>query len=468
MNVLYIGSGFVGACSAAVSADSGHKTWVFDVDTAKISALASGDVAVIETYLYEDGLPELLERNRDRLVFTSDFAQVAAVLGEIDAIFLCLPTPEKPGAAGSTDLTYYYAALETLAQALVARNSGEQSQRVVIVNKSTVPIDQIDQTAKRLEAAGVRNFGVVSNPEFLVEGKAVQNSLHPDRVVVGAESEADFAVMRTIYQRFYESATVKYLEVNPYEAAAGKLLANFVLFSRIITTYSVLGRTAEKFPHLNYEAIRSIVASDPRIGSWGLYDSLFAGGSCFIKDAASLAFQFEGVGHNPELVHQVLNANNQQLAGFFARASSEAGFVWSGKTLAVLGAAFKQDTNDIRNSGSILFVEQALVAGVEKIKIFDPAARSLCERYFAGDKNPRYAAVEIVDSIGEAVTGSQVTLIGTDWALFKQCQTDLIAAVQTPHLLMDGRRMLAHNYDELATAGFDIIAVGSPFIARKK
>lgn len=468
MNLLYIGAGFVGACSAAVSADSGHETLVFEIDPKKVESLNSGDRAAIEAWIYEDGLVELLERNRDRIRFTNDSVEMTNFVNSADAVFLCLPTPEKAGALGSTDLTYYYQALESLGANLVKRNNGEQTKRVVIVNKSTVPIDQIDQTAKRLTAAGVKNFGVVSNPEFLVEGKAIENSLHPDRVVVGAETEEDFVVMRNVYRRFYDSANVKYIEVNPYEAAAGKLLANFTLFSRIVTTYAVLGRTSEKFPHLSYEALRSVIASDPRIGSWGLYDSLFSGGSCFIKDAASLAFQFDGAGHNPELVRQILAENNNQLELFFDRAQNEAGFDWRGKNLTVLGAAFKQDTNDIRNSGSILFIEKALAAGAEKVTIFDPAASGMCEWYFNPEKKPEYARVKIVASIAEALTDSQVLLLGTDWAMFRSSAEEIIKTVTPPYLIMDGRRLLAARFGELSAAGFDIISVGSPFIAGKK
>lgn len=468
MKILYLGSGFVGTCSAAVSADSGHETLVFDIDQKKITALASGVREQIESFLFEEGLSELILRNQSLLQFTTDYEKVKASLEVVDAIFMCLPTPEKSGAAGSTDLTYYYTALDNLGTALRGRNNGAQTKRVVIVNKSTVPIDQIDQTAKRLSAAGVQNFGVVSNPEFLVEGKAIENSLHPDRVVVGAETEEDFVVMRKIYQRFYDSANVKYIEVNPYEAAAGKLLANFTLFSRIVTTYAVLGRTAEKFPHLSYEAIRSVIASDPRLGSWGTYDSLFSGGSCFIKDAASLAYQLEGTGHAPDLVRQILHENNKQLESFFDRAKEEAHFDWNGKTVAVLGAAFKQDTNDIRNSGSILFIEKALAAGAEKIKIYDPAASLMCQWYFNPSKNPAYSKVETVDSIVGALVGSQVTLIGTDWAIFKSSAEEIMKTVKPPHIIMDGRRMLTGRFNELAAAGYDIIAVGSPFIPGKK
>ncbi len=284
MNILYIGSGFVGSCSAAVSADSGHNTLVYDIDERKIKLLGSGDRDTVQSCIYEDGLGDLLIRNQERIEFTADYQKVNEFLENCDAVFMCLPTPEI-GETGESDLKYYIAAATNLAKSLAERNNGRQEKYIVIVNKSTVPIEMINQTEEILNKFGVKNFGVVSNPEFLVEGKAVRDSLHPDRVVVGAWSERDFAIMRAVYQRYYDSSTVKYLETNPKEAAAGKLLANFYLFNKLAVCFDVIGRACETFADVKFESVKNILTTDPRIGSWGLYDSLYAGGSCFIKDA---------------------------------------------------------------------------------------------------------------------------------------------------------------------------------------
>ncbi len=374
MNILYIGAGFVGACSAAMSSDSGHQTLVFDIDEKKISLLGSNDRDQIESCLHETGLGDLLIHNKDRITFTTDYTQVESFLDTAHAVFMCLPTPEI-GETGESNLTYYFDAAQKLAETLVKRNAGMQSQYIVIINKSTVPIDMIDRTEEILHAHGVKNFGVVSNPEFLVEGKAIEGSLRPDRVVVGARNEQDFAVMKSMYQRFYDSPSVQYIEVNPREAAAGKLLANFVLFNKLAVCFDVIGRTCEAFDDLHFEQIRRILTTDPRIGNWGLYDSLYAGGSCFIKDARSLSHQLQTAGANADMVSGTYLANNRQLELFLSRAETEAGFDWQGKTIALLGLSFKRDTNDTRNAPSIEIMNFLNEKNVGKVLLYDPVAK---------------------------------------------------------------------------------------------
>ncbi|MEK7211118.1 MAG: UDP-glucose/GDP-mannose dehydrogenase family protein, partial [Patescibacteria group bacterium] len=282
MKLLYIGAGFVGACSGAVMADSGHDALVYDIDSTRIKMLGSGDRDTIQACLSEDGLGEMIVRNGERIKFTDNYQNVIGFLDNVEAVFMCLPTPEKAGAEGQSDLTCYSAAAEKLGESLAGRNGGRQEKRVVVINKSTVPIKLIDETEEILKKMGAKNFAVVSNPEFLVEGKAIEGTVRPSRIVVGAWNKEDFAVMRKIYQRFYTAPNVKYIEVNPLEAAAGKLLANYVLFNRLATTYDVIGRVAERFSKINFENLRQVLTTDERIGKWGFYDSVYAGGSCFI------------------------------------------------------------------------------------------------------------------------------------------------------------------------------------------
>lgn len=460
MKLLYIGSGFVGACSAAVAADSGHEVLVFDVDERKIKLLSSGDRDTIQSCLFEEGLGDLLIRNKERISFTTDYAQVEKFLDVCDAIFMCLPTPEI-GETGESDLTFYFSAAEKLAAALAKRNSGQQEKYIVIINKSTVPIDMVEQTEKIMTKAGVKNFGVASNPEFLVEGKAIIGSLHPDRVVVGAWQEKDFAVMRQIYQRFYNSSTVQYIETNPKEAAAGKLLANFMLFNKLAVCFDVVGRTCETFSELNFENLRKILISDPRIGKWGLYDSLYAGGSCFIKDARSLSHQLQAAGQNAVLVDETYLANKRQLELFIGRAEKEVGFDWTGKTVALLGLAFKQDTNDTRNSPSIDIVNFLLEKQVGAIHAYDPAATDSFKQLFS-----KIDVIKYFDDQDAAVNSADVIIIATDWPQFRSIADTLLAQSGTKPLIMDGRRILQHRYDELKEKGFIIIAVGSQLLLK--
>ncbi len=461
MNILYIGAGFVGACSGAISADSGHNTLVYDIDKEKIELLGSGDRERIEQCLFEKGLSDLLIRNEARIFFTASYEAVIAFLDTVDAIFMCLPTPEI-GETGESNLSYYKEAADTLAQALKKRNNGGQEKHIVIVNKSTVPVDMVDQTQEILDSHGVKNVGVVSNPEFLVEGKAIQGSLKPDRIVIGAWNKKDFEMMRQVYQRFYNtSSDLQYIEVNPREAAAGKLLANYYLFNKLAVCFDVIGRVSETYDDVNFEELRKIITADTRIGNWGFYDSLYAGGSCFIKDARSLSHQLKQAGKETRLLDETHAANQRQLKVFLGRATEEAQMKWEGKTIALLGTAFKRDTNDIRNSGSIEVATFCNEQNVASMRIYDPTALSLFKSKFPPSEQCVYT-----ENIQEAVKGADIVIIATDWPQFRQLRETLVKLPNRP-LIMDGRRMLQHEYTMLQDAGFDIIAVGSPFLPKK-
>lgn len=461
MRLLYIGAGFVGACSAAVAANSGHETLVYDIDERKIKLLASGDRDTIQTCLFEEGLGDLLVRHRERIQFTTDYTKVKGWLDSCEAVFMCLPTPEI-GETGECNLTYYWSAAKDLARALISRNAGSQSQHIVIINKSTVPIGTAGETQKMLAGAGARNCGVASNPEFLVEGKAVSGSLKPDRIVVGANTPADQMVLRQIYQRFVDSPSTHYIEVNTSEAEASKLLANFYLFNRLAVCFDVIGRTSESFPGVRFENLRRILTTDARIGEWGFYDSLYAGGSCFIKDARSLAYQLGAAGASAPLVQETSAANNRQLEHWFNRAEQEANFVWKGKKVALLGLAFKRDTNDTRHSPSLEIARRLLALGVKNIFGYDPAATDYFKQTAPADERLIFAS-----SAEEAVSQAEVIIISTDWPQFRGLADGLLLRSARP-LIMDGRRMLQHRYGDLQAAGFNIIAVGSPYLPGSK
>lgn len=462
MKILYIGSGFVGACSAAVSASSGHEVLVYDIDQKKVDMLGSGDRDTIESCLFEEGLGDLLVRNKERIVFTIDKKLMEAFLQNCDAVFMCLPTPEI-GETGESDLSYYFNAAKDLAKILVKRNEGSQKNYIVIVNKSTVPIDMVDRTKQIMDKEGVENYGVVSNPEFLVEGKAIQGSMRPDRVVVGAWEAKEFTVMRQIYQRFYDAPTVQYIEVNPKEAAAGKLLANFYLFNKLTVCFDVIGRTCETFSDLKFENIRKILTTDNRIGEWGFYNSLYSGGSCFIKDSRSLSHQLQTSGVNAIMVDETYLSNKRQLELFLARAEKDSQFDWLGKKVAILGLAFKRDTNDTRNSPSIEIVKFLLEKSVDEVRLYDPSASANFKHDF-----PEKGIIKYFSHEFEATTGVDVVIIATDWPQFRGLADMLISEKKNKPLIMDGRRMLQHRYEDLQKNGFDIIAVGSPFVKANK
>lgn len=461
MNILYYGAGFVGACSAAVTADSGHNVLVFDINDVLVSCLSSGDRDMIENCLFEKGLGDLLIRNKERLSFTTDTNDVRDFLDDCQAVFMCLPTPEV-GETGESDLKYFNQAAEQLIKFMKNRNSSGQTGYVVIVNKSTVPIGMADKVRKMFSEKGIINFDVVSNPEFLVEGKAVENAIKPDRIVVGADSEKAFEVIRKIYQRFYDSPNVEYIEVNPGEAAAGKLLANYFLFNKLMACFDVIGRTCEAFEGLKFENVRKILTTDKRIGEWGFYDSLYCGGSCFIKDSRSLAYQLKQTGREASLVDSVYSANKRQLNGFMERAERELGFNWAGKTASLLGLSFKRDTNDIRNSPAVEIVKFLLGKDIKLIKLYDPVAGENFNKICPDSERIIYSASE-----KEALSGTDAVIVGTDWPQFRGLG-DLIIENGIAPIILDGRRMLHHQYDILATNGCNIIAVGSPVIRSNK
>ncbi len=460
MKILYIGAGFVGTCSAAVAADSGHQVLVYDVDEQKIAQLNTFGRDNIEACLFEKGLGDLLVRNRERIEFAADYEKVIRYLDSVNAIFLCLPTPEI-GETGESNLSYYTQALSTLVPHLKTRLSGMQSNHIVLINKSTVPIEMVDVTQCMLAEAGVINVGVVSNPEFLVEGRAIEGSLKPDRIVVGAWTQKDFEVMRSLYRRFVDAPDVQYIEVNPKEAAAGKLLANFMLFNKLALCFDVVGRVSELFPNIQYEQLRKILASDARIGSWGLYDSLYAGGSCFIKDARSLSFQLRAQGVEPALVDQVHLSNKKQLERFLNRIMDVAGQQVDGKTIALLGTAFKRDTNDVRNSPSIDIVRFFVARGVGKIFVHDPVAVENFLNVFAHESEI-LSHLEVVSHEFEAARQADIVIVSTDWPQFRGLADMLISETSHRPIIADGRRMLQHRYADLCSAGYTVVAVGSP------
>ncbi len=460
MKILYIGGGYVGACSAAVGADSGHNVLICDIDNKKIANYSSFNKEKIESVIYEEGLADLFIKNKERIKFYSDYSSLKEDLSEVSAVFMCLPTPEKDE-SGQADLKYYKQAVNDLAGALKMRNGGKQSQYILIINKSTVPLGMTNITKEILDSHGVKNYGTGSNPEFLVEGKAIEGSISPQRVVVGAWKEKDFEIMRDIYKRFYDSPNTEYIEVNPVEAEAGKLLANYILFNRLATCFDVVGRTCEKFDKLHFENVRKILISDQRIGNWGFYDSLFAGGSCFIKDARSLDFQLREKSVETEIISDTLRANERQLKEFLSRPELELDYDWEGKTVGLLGLAFKRDTDDIRNSAALGVTDFLLKKKVKQIRAYDPIASKNYRNYY-DDKE-----ILIVDRKKKAMKDADVLIITTDWPQFRELTYDIKEILPKGALIMDGRRMLQHKYKELSEAGYNIISVGSPIIIKK-
>ena len=457
MKIIVVGTGFVGLTHAAVCSEYGHEVYAYDIDQKRIAAYASGNHEAIEHYINEPGLPAIIAETLNRyLFFTND---ITSVIEGTDAIFLCLPTPPKPD--GSSDLSFYFEGVRYLAGLLAQR---KDQRRVVLINKSTVPIGTARSLEKVLQEYQVPNAGVASNPEFLPEGDAVEKSRRPDRVVVGADTEDDFSIIRRIYSQFVNHVRIRYIETTPETAESIKYVANTLLLTYVSFWNGVGARLAETFENIQMEDLKRGVTADARISTWGSYVSNGAGGSCFGKDIQSLINQLSRSGQPTDLLQSVYNINEYQKTYLIERATHEAGARFNQKTVALLGLSFKQRTNDMRDSSALKVAEALLARGVKEIRAYDPLALSEAQKFFNPQHNHLFEKISYHETARDALAGSDMLFISTDWEEFRGLSRTIEQMVQPPYLVMDGRRMIP-DYSELVKAGYSYIAVGSPYMA---
>jgi UDPglucose 6-dehydrogenase len=459
MKIIVVGTGFVGLTHAATTSEYGHEVYAYDIDKERIAAYHSADPDRIERYVNEPGLATVIADNIDRyLFFTTD---LEPIIEGTDAIFLCLPTPPNPN--GSSDLSFYFDALNYIAEALAKR---QDQRRVVLINKSTVPIGTARALQGILDDHNVPNAGIASNPEFLPEGDAVEKSRKPDRVVVGADSEEDFRILRRIYSQFVNHVRIRYIETTPETAEAIKYVANTLLLTYISFWNGVGARLGETFNNVRMEDLKRGVTSDARISTWGSYVSNGAGGSCFGKDIQSLIYQLKSAGREANLLQSVYDINEYQKTYLIDRAVHEAGVNFNQKTVALLGLSFKQRTNDMRDSSSLKVVEALLGRGVGQIRAYDPLAMHEASRYFNPETNHLFEKISYHKSAKEAISGSEMLFISTDWEEFRGLSRTIEQTVQPPYLVIDGRRMIP-DYSELVERGYSYLAVGSCYTPGK-
>lgn len=459
MKIIVVGTGFVGLTHAAVCSEYGHEVYAYDIDAQRIAAYQTAERQQIEHYVNEPGLASTIAENINRyLFFTTD---IESIIEGTDAMFMCLPTP--PNANGSSDLSYYFNALDYIAPLLANRSD---QRRIVLVNKSTVPIGTARQLEAVLKRYNVPNAGVASNPEFLPEGDAVEKSRRPDRVVVGADTEDDFRILRRIYSQFVNHVRIRYIETTPETAEAIKYTGNTLLLTYISFWNGVGARLGETFDNVIMEDLKRGVTSDARISTWGSYVSNGAGGSCFGKDIQSLIYQLKNAGQEADLLEAVYRINEYQKTYLVDRAIHEADVSFNHKSVALLGLSFKQRTNDMRDSSSLQVVEALLGRGVREIRAYDPLAMHEALRYFNPEKNHLFEKITYHKSAREALADSDMLFISTDWEEFRGLSRTIEQTVAPPYLIMDGRRMIP-DYNELVAAGYNYIAVGSPFMPGK-
>ena len=460
MKIIVIGTGYVGLPHAAICAEYGHEVYAVDIDENRINAYKTGEREQIERYVNEPGLAALVSEVINRHLFFT--TQLDDVIDGAEAFFMCLNTP--PQRDGSTDLKYFEGAAHMLAESLARR---KDRRRVLVINKSTVPIGTVRLMQKILKEHGIEDFGVASNPEFLAQGNAVEGTRRPDRVVVGADSAEDFEVLCRIYPQFVNHVRIEYLETTPETAEAIKYVANTLLLTYISYWNGVGARLCETFDNIRMGDLRKGVTSDSRISTWGSYVGNGAGGSCLGKDIQSLIYQLNTHNQRTELLDAVYKVNEFQKLYMVDRAIHEATFNFNGKKVALLGLAFKKRTNDMRDSPAIRAVESLLGKGVSEIRAYDPLANEQAKSYWLNpEKNSLFERISYHNSMQEALMDTDAVYISTDWEEFRGLTSIIMECLQPPYLVIDARRMIT-DYQVLIDHGFTYLSVGGMTFAGK-
>ena len=452
IQIAVVGSGYVGLVAAVCFAEMGHDVICVDNDERKVAALQAGDTLIHENYL-----PALLERYRNtRVRFTTDLSEAAQ---QCEAIFIAVGTPQSE--AGDADLSYVEAVACEIARSI--------SSYKVIVEKSTVPVYTNEWIRRSIERNGVDRqlFDVVSNPEFLREGTAVADFLHPDRIVVGSDSERAAAVLSDIYApltsgEYYAGADAiegccsvaeppPLLLTSTKSAEIIKHASNAFLALKIsfINAVSNLCEATDA----NVEQVARGIGLDSRIGPKFLRPGIGYGGSCFPKDVAAFRSVADQLGIDFNLLSEVEKINAQQKRRFLAKVRSA---LWTlrGKRLAVLGLAFKGETDDIRESPAIELVKMLLTEACD-ITAYDPAAMKRTKEVLPPSAHLRY-----VDDAYTAAADADALLILTDWNEFATLDLDRLNQTLRYPIVIDGRNL--YDPQVMAQHGFTYLSVGRP------
>ena len=435
MKIAIVGTGYVGLVSGTCFAEMGSHVTCVDVDAQKIDKLKRGEMPI-----YEPGLEELVRRNveYERLHFTTDLTEV---LDDVEVVFSAVGTP--PDEDGSADLKYVLA---------VARQFGQNIKKyTILVTKSTVPVG----TAKKVKAAiqeeldkrGVDiPFDVASNPEFLKEGAAIKDFMSPDRVVVGTESERAREVMTRLYKPFLiNNFRVIFMDIPSAEMT--KYAANAMLATRI-SFMNDIANLCERVG-ANVDSVRKGIGTDSRIGSKFLYAGCGYGGSCFPKDVKALLHTGLDNAYHMEVIEAVERVNERQKSIVYDKIIKAVGSV-NGKTIALLGLAFKPETDDMREAPALVVIDKLLKEGA-KIRVFDPVAMEECRRRI-GD------AVVYCKNMYDAADGADVFALMTEWRQFRMPSWNVIRKVMTGNVVVDGRNI--YDRQELEEMGFIYTRIG--------
>lgn len=431
MNIAVVGTGYVGLVTGTCFAETGNNVICVDIDVEKVRKMKDGIMPI-----YEPHLDVIFERNikQGRLTFTTNLAEA---IENAKVIFLALPTP--PGEDGSADLSYILGVADDLGKLI--------KDYKVIVDKSTVPVG----TAEKVRVAIAKNakveFDVVSNPEFLREGFAVDDFMKPDRVVIGCSSEKAQHIMGDLFKPYVRQGNPvifmdeKSAELTKY--AANAFLATKITFmNEIANLCELLGADVDK--------VRIGIGSDDRIGKRFLFPGIGYGGSCFPKDVQAIAKSASDVGYNFALLQAVMEVNEKQKTIIIPKILEYFGGSLKGKKIALWGLAFKPDTDDIREAPALYIIEELLKAGAE-VTAFDPEAMNNVKKLL-GTK------INFTENHYDALQGADALVIATEWQLFRNPDFEKITATLKNKVIFDGRNL--YDNQSMKELGFTYYSIG--------
>lgn len=431
MNIAVVGTGYVGLVSGVCFAETGNNVVCVDIDQNKVNRLRSGEVVI-----YEPGLEPLFERNQrqGRLKFTTDLKEG---IQDAEIIFLALPTP--PGEGGEADLKYILGVAADLSEIV--------TDYKVIVDKSTVPVGTAEKVHAILaDKLSEDLFDVVSNPEFLREGVAVDDFLKPDRVVIGTRSERAAKVMKRLYDPFVRQGN-PVIVMDERSAEMTKYAANSYLATRI-TFMNEIANLCE-LAGADVDNVRRGMGTDSRIGKRFLFPGIGYGGSCFPKDVSALGKTAGQHGYEFKILDSVMSVNEEQKRKLAKMIKAHFGDDLSGKTIALWGLAFKPDTDDIREAPALYIIDELLAAGA-KVRAFDPEAMDNVAR-----EKPE---VTMVKDQYEALDGADALAICTEWKVFRTPSFPAVKKMLAAPVIFDGRNL--YNLETLREHGFTYYSIG--------
>lgn len=431
MKIAVVGTGYVGLVTGTCFAETGNHVICVDIDAKKVERLKNGEIPI-----YEPHLDVLFERNikQGRLLFTTDLAKG---IEEAQIIFLALPTP--PGEDGSADLKY------------VLQVAGQLGHLIkdykIIINKSTVPVGTAERVRQVVAENCKTDFDVISNPEFLREGFAVDDFMKPDRVVIGTHSERAKKIMNELYAPFVRQGNPIYF-MDERSAELTKYAANAFLATKI-SFMNEIANLCER-AGANVDAVRIGIGSDDRIGKRFLFAGIGYGGSCFPKDVAALSKTSKDFNYDFKILDSVMKVNAAQKVTIVEKMKKHFGNDLKGKKIAFWGLAFKPDTDDIREAPAVEIINTLLKEG-SQISAYDPEAmnnvRALLDNkiYFGNDE---YDILKDADAL----------IIATEWSVFRTPEFDRIASLMKNKLIFDGRNL--YDLNQMKELGFTYYSVG--------